>query len=95
MPLVSKKIYQIEIKVGDLVEYEASAISEVNSWLRIQPLGVVIRLTEISPNVYERGYLEAKVHWNVQPSRPNKHLYVKNENLFETYEKVVRLKKLA
>ena len=94
MPHVSKKRYQTKIKVGDLVEYETSAISEVDSWLKIQPLGVVIRLTEISPNAYEKGYLEAKVHWSIQPSKP-KHLYIKNESLFETYEKVDRLNKLA
>ncbi len=95
MPHVSKERYQTEIKVGDLVEYETSAISEVDSWLKIQPMGVVIQLTEISPNSYERGFIEAKVHWNVQPSKPLQYHYIKNESLFETYENVNRLKKLA
>jgi hypothetical protein len=92
---VLRKRYQTNIEVGDLVGYETSAISEVDSWLKIQPLGIVIRLTEISPNSYEKGFLEAKVHWNIQPSKPPRHNYVKNESLFQTYENVNRLKKLA
>jgi len=46
------------LEVGQLVEYKYPSPENQNL------LGIVLRLREVESNVYERGFLEAEVHWN-------------------------------
>ena len=74
------------LEVGQLVEYKYP--SPENQDL----LGIVLRLREVESNVYERGFLEAEVHWNAVRWRGSS--YGKMSR-FETGEEVLLLKILS
>ena len=78
-----------ELKRGDLVEYKDPLPQFTNMF------GVVLNVSEISSNVYERGYIEATVRWNTKMWN-TKEEYVKGrQDLFETFEDVDRLQKIS
>ena len=55
-------------------------------------IGVVLRIREIESNVYERGYIEADVHWATKRYRRQ---VGRRTSLYETHEDVSRLTKLS
>ena len=74
------------LKVGHLVEYR-DPLPEYEKLV-----GVVIRITKIESNVYERGYLEAEVRWN---SRRWNRSFSDKMSPYETSEDAARLKILS
>lgn len=55
-------------------------------------LGVVINLREVESNMYERGYVEADVHWTATRWGPRR---TGGLSLFETSEDVTQLRILS
>ena len=74
------------ILTGDLVEYR-DPLPEFQNLV-----GVVLRVREIESNVYERGYVEADVHWT---NRRYHSARDQKRSLYETHEDVSRLTKLS
>ena len=76
------------LKVGHLVTYK-DPLPETQDLL-----GVVLRLREIESNGFERGYLEADVHWTAR-RWGDRFTSPLSQSPFETHEDASRLKILS
>ena len=85
---LSKRL-NTSIKKGDLVEYK-DPLPHVKDLF-----GIVLKISEVSSNVYERGYIEALVMWNKEMWSTEDYRASTNASRTETFEDVVRLRKIS